>query len=327
MKVYVKDGKTFRNKAIVEAFSWKLVKSIYTDVSELVIESSDEIETNDIIYDNFGWSGVISEITKEDNIMNIKAEDILTLFSRKIIYLSSDMKTTTEQTLMSALATYFQSVSDEEYALPYLSITATTQTARISPVVEAGLWDIKSYISRVRRLQSIYADIYFSATSMSIVIQKKDLLPKTIYIRNRGIEIIEESFSNKSIGKVTAYHSDTDPITSTDYYLLTDGTITTSYTAQNRTDGEWEFLQIGNEQDESAEVRNKFAENSSSHKISFLVPEDRADWDFYDPVLVEVRKRYYSSYIAKKIVHDNGTIEYQCGDLRTTLSDKINKLS
>lgn len=326
MKVYIKDGKTFRNKAIIEAFSYKLVKSIYTDLSELETEYDPDVMVNDIIYDNYGWYGLISEIERDgERLLQIKAEDIMNLFRRDIIYVASDMKTTTEQTMASAISKYFSNESDEVFQIPYLNVSAVTSTSRTSPSVESGVWNLKSYVAKVRRLQSVYADISFSASQMVIKIQQKQILPKKIFITNRNMEIIEESFSNTSISKITAYH--TDPISSTDYYLLENGTITTTYQPTGRAEGTWEYLHIDGDQDEMEQVRNKFKENSFSHKISFLVPKTEAKWDFYDPVIIDVRNTFYNSYIAKKIILDDDTIEYQCGELRTTLSDKINYLN
>ena len=73
-------------------------------------------------------------------------------------------------------------------------------------------------------------------------------------------------------------------------------------------------------------IINKFKENSYSHKVTFVVPNDKAKWEFYDPVMIEVNKLWYQSYIAKKIIKDDGTTEYQCGELKTSLTDKINQV-
>lgn len=326
MKVYIKDGKTFKNKAIVTAFSYKLVRSIYTDLSELTTEYASAISLGDILYDNHGWCGLISDIERDgEKLLIIKCQDITNLFARDIIYRESEMEPSSEETLMSAILGHYQTQSDIVYRLPYLHVNLpSTTTTRMTPSVDYGVWNIKSYIALIRRLQSIYTDISVTNDTLEIVIQKKTLPTKKIFTTNRRVEILEETFSKTSIAKITAYH--TDPVSSTDYYMLEDGTITTTFQASGRAEGDWELLQIDGDQDELTQVTNKFKENSYSHKISFLVPKEDAQWDFYDPVMVEVKKQYYNSYIAKKIILDDDTIEYQCGELRTTLSDKINQL-
>lgn len=323
MKVYIKDSKTFYNKAIVDAYSYQLVKSIYTDLSELTVQYNENIAVGDIIYDNYGWIARISSVEKDGQTLQLKAEDITYLFNRDIIFTSSDMKSSTEQTLLQALQKYYKNQSDEVYALPYLNLAAYTMTSNLQPAVEYGLWSIKSYISRVRRLQGVYADIKASASTLDIFIQRKELFSGKIFTTNQYLEITEETFSNTSIGKVTAY---TQGGSATDYYLLEDGTITTTYQAYNRVPGEWVYLEIQEGEDELTQVKNKFKENSYSHKVTFVVPKDKAKWEFYDPVMIEVNKLWYQSYIAKKIIKDDGTTEYQCGELKTSLTDKINQV-
>lgn len=326
MKVYIKDRKTFQLKAILDAYSYKLVKSIYTDLSELTTEYNADITLNDVIYDNKGWIGLIEGLERDgDNLLNIKAGDISNLFSRKLIYISGDMKTTTEQTLRQAIVNYFVNESDEVYALPFVNATAGTQTQNTYPDLEEGLWSVRSYISKVRRLQSVYTEFSISGNALNVQILRKSLTPQKIFTTNRKLNITEESFSNISVAKITAYTLETDPPTSTDYYLLANGNITTTYQATGRASGDWECLKYEATDNVNDLVNSKFKENSYSHKITFVTNEEEAIWNFYDPVIVEIRKQTYTSYIAKKIINDDGTIEYQCGELKTTLSDKINK--
>ena len=87
MKVYIKDRETFSTKAALDCYSYTLVKSIYTDLSELVTEYSDQAELGDILIDKMGYLGVISNLEREDKgSLAIKCQDISTLFSRSIIY-------------------------------------------------------------------------------------------------------------------------------------------------------------------------------------------------------------------------------------------------
>lgn len=331
MKVYIKDKETFITKAALDCYNYTLVKSIYTDLSELTTEYSDKAEVGDILIDNMGYLGVISDIERETKrSLAIKCQDISTLFSRSIIYDGAAENVNAENYLETALYDNFGGdQSDPFYALFYLSIDRQTSTTSCIPDTEQGLWNAKSYISRIRRLYSIYTD--FEANNLGgtpvlkVTIAKKTIAPKRIFTTHRNVEILEETFSSSTIAKITAYTRGDTP-TANNYYMTSSGSYTTNPNDPNRIAGDWEYLEIQEGQSETEQVLNKFKENTYSHKICFAVPENEARYNFYDPVVVELRSNYYDSYIAKKIKHDNGTIEYQCGELRTSLTDKINKI-
>lgn len=330
MKVYIKDRETFSTKAALDCYSYTLVKSIYTDLSELVTEYSDQAELGDILIDNMGYLGVISNLEREDKgSLAIKCQDISTLFSRSIIYQGDADNINAENYLEQYLyEQYGGDQSDPFYQLAYISVDRQTSTTPCIPDTEDGLWNCKSYISRIRRLYGIYTD--FEANNLDgrpvlkVTIARKQLDPKRVFTTNRNVDITEETFSNTTIAKITAYTRGDTP-TANDYYMTNSGTYTTNPNDPNRIAGDWEYLEIQEGESETEQVLNKFKENTYSHKISFIVPENEARYDFYDPVVVELRSQYYDSYIAKKIKHDNGTIEYVCGELRTSLTDKINK--
>lgn len=330
MKIFIKDKKTFDTKAALDCYSYTLVKSIYTDLSELVIEYSDKVERGDILIDNKQFLGVISDLERDTpKTLQVKTQDISTLFSRSILYNNDGESMTAEQYLEKYLQEEYGSDQlDSYYMLPYITVNRVTSSSTCIPDVEYGLWNIKSYISRIRRLYGIYTDCEATYNAGRAVIQinieKKTVPEKIFFTTNKNAEILEETFGNTTIAKITAYTRGDSP-TANNYYMTSSGTYTTNENDPNRITGDWEYIEIGEDQNEQEQVLNKFKENTYSHKVSILVPNNEARYDFYDPITLELRGQYYSSYIAKKILHDNGTTEYQCGELRTSLSDKINK--
>lgn len=331
MKLFLKDKKTFTTKAALDCYKYTLVKSIYTDLSELTIEYSDLVERGDILIDNNSFLGVISDFERDTpKTLQVKTQDIATLFSRPIIYQGDAESMSAERYLEKYLyEEYGGDQADSYYMLPYVSVNRVTNSSVCLPDIEYGLWNCKSYISRIRRLYNIYTDCVATYNAgrpvIQVNIEKKTIPNKTIFTTNRNVEILEETFGNTVIAKITAYTRGDNP-TANDYYMTSSGTYTTNRDDPTRITGDWEYIEISDDQNEQEQVLNKFKENTYSHKVSFLLPNDEARYDFYDPITLELRGQYYSSYIAKKILHDDGTTEYQCGELRTSLSDKINKI-
>ena len=134
-------------------------------------------------------------------------------------------------------------------------------------------------------------------------------------------EILEESFAHEAIGKITTVAEDTGA--RRDWYLLKDGTITNTYTDENRVDGTWEVLSVSEAANAAQEVKNKFTENSDSHLIEFACGKD---YEFYDNLTIRTKEgRVLNSYISaiRKSSERTKTV-YKSGDLRIMLDEKIN---
>ena len=134
-------------------------------------------------------------------------------------------------------------------------------------------------------------------------------------------EILEESFAHEAIGKITTIAEDAGA--RQDWYLLTDGTVTNTYTDENRVDGTWEILNVSEAANAAEEVKNKFAENSDSHLIEFACNKDYA---FYDDLIVRTKEgQVLTSYIsAIRRSSDRNKNVYKSGELRIMVDEKLN---
>ena len=326
MWFYFKDSKTFKTKCAAVSADYSTVEgSIYDDLSTITVEYNENISDNDIIFNNNGYIGIVQDGEKQGNLLQLNCANIVNLFNRDIIYDKTKPTAGIEEYLKNKLLLNFVNLTDKKYALSYLNISADSTTLKTAiPDVDNGVCNFKSYIGKIRRLYNIFVEFEVKHTSLDVNIVKRDENTKQVILNNTAVTIEEETFSQTNVAKITSYVKDTGE--SKDWYLLTNGSITNDRTAVNRADGEWIILQVSNTDEIEDEVRNKFKENSFSHKIVFSVKSSEARFNFYDNLKIELNKKIYKSYIATKTVNSNGLTQYQCGELRTTLTDKIKEL-
>lgn len=326
MWFYFKDSKTFKTKCAAVSADYSIVEgSIYDDLSTITVEYNEDISDNDIIFNNNGYIGIVQDSEKQENLLQLNCASIINIFNRDVIYDNTKPTAGVEEYLKNELLSNFVNLTDKKFALSYLNISADSKTLKTAiPDVDNGICNFKSYIGKIRRLYNIFVEFKVKHASLDVNIIKRDENTKQVVLNNTAVTIEEETFSRTNVAKITSYVKDTGA--RKDWYLLTDGSITNDRTAVNRVDGEWIILQVSNADEIEDEVRNKFRENSFSHKIVFSVKNSEARFNFYDDLKIELNKKIYKSYIATKTVNSNGLTQYQCGELRTTLTDKIKEL-
>lgn len=345
MIFYVRDRKTFKLKAIVEGASWKLVQSVWTDLSEMVTTNNDRVASGDIIYTIDGWQGIIIDIERDNKTMQMKCQKIDYVLGRKIAYEGFGTSWPCERTLQYLILTnYIDSSSwteeddpftDPRFMISYLAINRVTSEAIPQvPITERGQYKISSYIAQCRRLANVftYFDIDQANDTLTARIQHENRSTKTLITTGMPVEVTQESFTSEElISKVTTYNfTDGYPPLYTNiqqWYLMSDGTITNNRSGGTWKEGAW-ALQECNEEDnaETRAVNTIRTSQRSSHKIIVRVPLKDARFEFYDPVKVELHDHMYESYVSRKIISSDGYVEYTFGDLQTSLTDKINEL-
>lgn len=326
MWFYFKDIKTFKTKSAAISENYSIVEgSIYDDLSTITVEYNTDISDNDIVFNNNGYIGIVRDSEKQGNLLQLNCENIVNIFNRDVIYDNTKPTAGIEEYLKNELLKNFVNLSDKKFTFEYLNISADSTTLKTAiPDTDNGICNFKSYIGKIRRLYNIFVEFEVTHTVLNVNIIKRDENTKQLVLNNTSVTIEEETFSQTNIAKITSYLKDTG--ISKDWYLLEDGSVTNKRTALNRVDGEWIILQVSNAAEIEDEVKNKFKENSYSHKIVFSVKSSEARFNFYDNLKIELNKKIYKSYIATKTVNSNGLTQYQCGELRTTLTDKIKEL-
>lgn len=323
MITYIRDRHTFALKHHATALNYDMtVQSIYDEVSDFKIRGKESSAKAGDFFFADGFFGIIKEVDKDRETLDITCNDIDTLFSRDIPDDPGSVGGSVEQYIKSLIDKYYVELSDAVYATPFLTVIASTSTTGSAlPDVENGVWNIKSYLSKVRRLYNIHTS--YSVVNGGLVMRlfHRDRQTHKVFLDLSDYEILEESFAHEAIGKITTIAEDTGA--RRDWYLLTDGTITNTYTDENRVDGTWEVLNVSEAANAVTEVKNKFAENSDSHLIEFACSKD---YTFYDNLLVRTKDgQVLSSYIsAIRRSSDRKKTVYKSGELRIMLDEKLN---
>lgn len=323
MITYIRDRHTFAIKHHATALNYDMtVQSIYDEVSEFKIRGNESSAKAGDFFFTDGFFGIIKEVDKDRETLDITCNDIDTLFARDIPDDPGTVGGSIEQYIKSLIDKYYVNLSDAVYATPYLTVIAATSTAGSAlPDVENGVWNIKSYLSKVRRLYNIHTSYSVVNGGLVMRIYHRDRQTHKVFLDLSDFEVLEESFAHEAIGKITTIAEDTGA--RQDWYLLTDGTVTNTYTDENRVDGTWEILNVSEAANVAEEVRNKFAENSDSHLIEFACSKD---YNFYDDLIVRTKDgQVLSSYIsAIRKSSDRSKNVYKSGELRIMLDEKLN---
>ena len=323
MIAYIRDRHTFKLKHHATALSYDMtVQSIYDEVSEFTVKGTGSSAKAGDFFFAGKFFGVVKEVDKDRETLSVTCSDIDTLFSRDIPDAPGTAGGSVEGYIKSLIDRYYVNQPDAVYATPYLTVAASTSTAGSAlPDVEDGVWNVKSYLSKVRRLYNIHTSYSVVNGKLVMRIFHRDRQTRKVFLSLSDFEVLEESFAHDAVGKVTTIAEDTGE--KKDWYLLTDGTVTNAYTDKNRVDGTWEVLKVSGAAKAEEEARNKFRENSGSHLIEFASGRDYA---FYDNLIVRTKEgRVLNSYISavRKSSERTKTI-YKSGDLRIMLDEKIN---
>lgn len=323
MITYIRDRHTFSIKHHATALNYDMtVQSIYDEVSDFKIRGNESSAKAGDFFFTDGFFGIIKEVDKDRETLDITCNDIDTLFARDIPDDPGTVGGNIEGYIKSLIDKYYVNLSDAVYATPFLTVVASTSTVGSAlPDVENGVWNVKSYLSKVRRLYNIHTSYSVVNGGLVMRIYHRDRQTHKIFLDLSDYEILEESFAHEAIGKITTIAEDTGA--RRDWYLLTDGTITNTYTDENRIDGTWEILNVSEAANAAEEVKNKFAENSDSHLIEFACSKE---YNFYDDLIVRTKDgQVLSSYIsAIRKSSDRSKNVYKSGELRIMLDEKLN---
>ena len=325
MTVYIKDEKTFETKFLGEALSWDMTEqSIYDEVTKIGIRAEKEgIEPGDYIYMD-GYFGVIKSIDVDDEVLTITANDGNLIFYHDLFETEDNCAAGIEQFLKRQVEANFKNVDDAEYAMPYLNVVAATTTPApdLFPEVEGGVWNIKTFLSKTRRLYRVFMRLVPERNVLNVIFEKRAGTSRKVDLSMENYELTEESYSSQQTAKVTSKCKATGE--EADWYLLEDGSITQQKPAEGRAKGEWAKIVVDEEEQVESAVKEEFSNNSYSHMIEFRT---REEMDFFDPVQLRTPGgTVLQSYISavRKMMGDDRTT-YKTGSLQISLTEQLNK--
>lgn len=320
MGAFIKDGRTFVTKAYSSILDYAVKQSIYDVVSEVDITTPEILpETGDIIFiDDMDFFGIIKNVDVDNDKTSLKINQIVTLFDRNLVFTKSSY-TYIEDCLESLINANYINCTDSAYAIPYLSAAALTHTeTTINPDTEKSVYSIKSYLSKIRRLQNIFCVWDISRTELKLSLVKQLRTQKSVDFSNPSYKITEESYSQKTVGKITSICEENGE--TKDWYLLKNGNITndSSVSLGIRVLGEWIVLNVPKAEDVENDVADEFRKNTYSHSIKFSAPIE-SGFELYDRVKVSINNELFESYVSTVIVEKNSDkMSVSLGELQTS---------
>ena len=318
MIAYIKRRSTFATYLHINISTYNVaLNSIYDDQSILMAIGEIDIDAEDFLI--FGdFIGIIKTITPgEEDTTEIVCDSILHAFKRNLVYPTPPA--TIEAFINSEMTAHYKSVSDATYDMPYLSITSTDATSFITPDVEEGMYNLKSYIAKVRRTKNIFVSFTLSGDTLLVNIAEVTPTIYNIIMDDGKHELITQSIANSSIAKITSLQSSTTKY----WYLQADGSITNSPPIP-RLEGAWIGITIDAAATDTEVVADEFAKNSKSHKIEFRSMEE---YDFYGTVNLRIKETVLTSYISLIRIDDDARYLYKTGELQVTFTDKQKELT
>lgn len=332
MLIYIKNRSDFAPVLKVNSEKYELpLATVGTESGSITIpEDLDESLSGNWMY-ILDHVVLITQVSPKDGETKIATADPSAAFDRQCPW-PDNPAATYGGFIAAALQADYKACADEAYALAYLSISNTDATSLTVPELDdTKLYKLSDIIAQARR-SGVRIDFTVTTTTkasdtLSVEISTAAQSDNYIVFSDGKSQLSSETFSSDSTAKVTVMQeveqadSAAEPVyVSTDYYLSASGDVSTSVPA-SRAAGKWAHTTCKSNEDPAATAAAIFAQNINSHKIEFY--STRA-FDLLSPVTMRLNKTVYSSriiYIGKSS-KDSRTL-YKCGELATTLTDKI----
>lgn len=260
----------------------------------------------------------IEDVSPADGMTEITVGDPLAAFSRTLVYTEPSTYILGEW-IRELVNTEFASLTDPAYDMPYLSCvnSDTTEFAHVYP--KDGLFSLEG-VMRDAQSRGIVLTFTFTQSELELTISPGDTTIYPIVAGDGHTQLVSETYSKTAIAKVTVISLLGYPHT---YYLGIDGSISTEVPL-NRAEGEWVTVKQG-EENLLNTAAAAFAQNIESHKIQFYSDERLG---LFNSVNVRLKDKVYTTKVTYigRYSKDSRYI-YRCGELPTTLTDKIESLS
>lgn len=318
MIVYLRD-RNGANQRTVIAESWDYHTDNSHDSKVTVTgtvsgyEGGTLLITNPIVGDPF--AGVISAITNNDGTTDIAVKPVISLFDRKVPYVAG---TNMGTFLSNAITSNFGSgQTDTMFKYSWLTIEITDTGTYSAPTLDDfDYYDLNAYIKEQESAGRII--LKAEPTDGGIKIKNVSYGTSNVFFDNSNYELKSESYSSSVVSKITNRLEDG---TSDVWYLFDDGTCSKNPASGTRVEGSWE---IENDLDDDG-IANKFSKAQYEHKVSF-----------YSKKLMRygqrVRFRMKDGRIVNSLItcvcikSDDDRIYYECGNLKTTLTEILGGL-
>ena len=323
MVAIIRDIKTFEAVLSVDVLSYDLpVDSVGTaDGSVTVYGELPHSLAGDWIT-ILGMIYLISTVSPTAGETALKVCLPIAAFGRPILYRGP--YATVGAALADGIASGFTDCPDEEYRLPYLTVSNLDTTEFIQPILSTGgLWTVSDYARQVRQAFGVELSISYDDDGMTALIASRAPEDHKSVTNDGHTQLISADYGQKAMVKVSVWQGEREHV----YYRQTDGSVAAAPPVP-RLDGSWGSA-VADEDDDEAAVLAIAAEelnrNKAAYKIAFW--SDRA-YKVYDRVAMRIYGDVVNTVITNITVSSSDKrTRYIAGEMPTSLSDKLRKNS
>lgn len=331
MIAFIKSIHDFSTIATVQVASWDLpLATVGDDTGSVVLlgESAAGREGNWLIID--GRVYLISQTAANQGQTTLTLQMPENAFDRSLYY--SGAVASIEAFIASALTSAYKNVGDSFFAMPYLNITADSETAFTPPELSDGMYVLSDYIKAVRPptyadngtvdVPGVLCDISCSDTTLYIRLRSSAPTARKAVFDTSLFQLVTRTHDRDIISKVSVVHTDTGN-TAMNYYLTAGGAVT-PVAPEERVPGKWVSVPYNADEAVMATARKEFEKNRDTHKIEFYSKEK---FDLLDPVAMRMGgdiETYPITCIRRSSADDRHL--YSCGDMPVTLTDKVRQI-
>lgn len=230
--------------------------------------------------------------------------------------------------------------ADSAYATPYISVQNLDNTLFFAPETdENGIYNLLEYIYTARQNYNLKLIWTVERDGLRLTITRTARKIHPLILNDGHTQLASSSFAQSIVSKITVIQPVEIPepeeipegeedlwpqfeITTTDWYLTTDGTATTTV-PPNRAEGEWVTIVAAEGDDQAELVQEEFALNGESHKVELY---SDVQMEVGDRFRVKLNGQLFEGTVIRK-QRKRGDIRtlYTSGELITTIQERVHQ--
>ena len=315
MEGYIRKRTDF-SAVLLNILSYDVVlHSIFDATSTIVAAYRSDVAQGDFVICG-EYNGVVKQVAVTGRTMTLTCADIDSIFDRPLYFApDTDTNQYNIEGFIRVIITLFFRHSDSMYDMDYIGFSSTNNTTPffMPNLTDKNMYTLSSYIKAARRRGvNVQYDLTGEKLNMDFA-----RTPTTLYKLDFAVNntVTSETYGGYSVAKITNY---VDGCAS-NYYLLSDGTVTQNSNDSRRVYGAWEVM---NDATEEA-ILQKFAV-SYGHEIEFSSEKKLA---LLTPLQLKMPSGRLVTSFVSSIKRKSGANKYNytAGELQTTLTAKLRR--
>jgi hypothetical protein len=333
MQGYIVSSTDLRVKDVVVPAGYEINEdTAAAAVSNITLSKGADTRTGDYVClrgnGDTVYLGIISGIEgdKQTSQTVLHALPVSSIFAQNILL--GEVQPSTESFVQSAILDNFVNSGDPYFDIPYLDVSARTQTAPcILPDSQNGIYNLDAFIRYIAKQHDIYTDFALTTESLNVTIEKRSPPVHVVDATVADVLSLTETVTSECVSKV-AVKTQTGVLT---YYLFNEGSFGKDPAAGVRVPGRMETLYCENPDDAEKTAGDVFIKNKYDHLIEAEILAgsllyDIFNMNLYDRAIVKTGTGIYETYISSRSRKSTAkTVLFKFGDARVTLTDKLRR--